>query len=58
MIDQLFIESDNLVIEDKNKDAYDDLIISLESGENILNLLICVCDQDSLSKNIIEKYEQ
>jgi tetratricopeptide (TPR) repeat protein len=62
MGDNLLIEPENLdnsvTSDDQNLDAYDDLIISIQSAENILNILICVCDQDSLREKIIQQYEE
>ncbi len=43
--------------EQKNEDAYDDLIVSIEAKERGLSLLIAVCDDVSFSNEIIAKYE-
>ena len=37
MENHLLVESENFTIEEKNRDAYDGLIVSLESNEDNVN---------------------
>ncbi|MBD2297543.1 tetratricopeptide repeat protein [Nostoc sp. FACHB-190] len=48
----------NELFEDaKNRDVYDDLIVSIEAKAHQLNLLIAVCDDASFRDEIIAQYE-
>ncbi|MBD2493849.1 tetratricopeptide repeat protein [Nostoc sp. FACHB-280] len=49
--------NDDLLIDDENRDAYDDLIVSIDAKANRLNLLIGVCDDASFRDEIIAQYE-
>jgi tetratricopeptide (TPR) repeat protein len=50
-------QNQNINPDEKNQDAYDDLIVSIEAGEGKLNLLIGVCDRDDFRNQIIYRYE-
>jgi tetratricopeptide (TPR) repeat protein len=41
----------------QNQDNYDDLLVSIEAGKDILNLLIAVCDDSDCRDRIISDYE-
>ncbi|GCL49587.1 G-protein-signaling modulator 2 [Microcystis aeruginosa NIES-3804] len=43
---------------DQNEREYEGLIVSLEANQERLNILICVCDQEKLRKDIIDRYSQ
>ncbi|MGH8001997.1 MAG: tetratricopeptide repeat protein, partial [Brasilonema sp.] len=46
-----------LLDDEENQDAYDDLIVSIEAKERGLNLLIGVCDDANFRDRIISHYE-
>nr|WP_232224256.1 tetratricopeptide repeat protein [Mastigocladopsis repens] len=46
-----------LLEDEENQDAYDDLIVSIEAKERGLNLLIGVCDDANFRDRIIAQYE-
>ncbi|NJM70582.1 MAG: tetratricopeptide repeat protein [Scytonema sp. RU_4_4] len=46
-----------LLDDEENQDAYDDLIVSIEAKEQGLNLLIGVCDDANFRDRIISHYE-
>ncbi|QLE58296.1 tetratricopeptide repeat protein [Nostoc sp. TCL26-01] len=48
---------EDLLTDDENRDAYDDLIVSIEAKAHRLNLLIGVCDDASSRDEIIAQYE-
>jgi len=41
----------------QNQDNYEDLLVSIEAGKDILNLLIAVCDDSECREQLISKYE-
>jgi tetratricopeptide (TPR) repeat protein len=41
----------------QNQDNYDDLLVSIEAGKDILNLLMAVCDDSDCRDRIISDYE-
>jgi len=41
----------------QNQDNYDDLLVSIEAGKDILNLLIAVCDDSDCRDRLIADYE-
>ena len=41
----------------QNQDNYEDLLVSIEAGEDILNLLIAVCDDSDCRDRLIADYE-
>ncbi|REJ42601.1 MAG: tetratricopeptide repeat protein [Microcystis flos-aquae TF09] len=43
---------------DQNEREYDGLIVSLEANQERLNILICVCDQEKLREEIIDRYSK
>jgi tetratricopeptide (TPR) repeat protein len=43
---------------DQNEREYEGLIVSLEANQERLNILICVCDQEKLRKEIIDRYSK
>ncbi|MDB9421762.1 tetratricopeptide repeat protein [Microcystis aeruginosa CS-563/04] len=43
---------------DQNKREYEGLIVSLEANQKRLNILICVCDQEKLREEIIDRYSK
>jgi tetratricopeptide (TPR) repeat protein len=49
--------NEDLLTDDDNRDAYDDLIVSIQAKEHGLNLLIAVCDDSSFRDEIIAQYE-
>jgi len=49
--------NDDLFTDDENRDAYDDLVVSIDAKANRLNLLIGVCDDASFRDEIIAQYE-
>ncbi|WP_066383715.1 MULTISPECIES: tetratricopeptide repeat protein [unclassified Anabaena] len=49
--------NEDLLPDDENRDAYDDLIVSIEAKAHRLNLLIAVCDNASFRDEIIAQYE-
>ncbi|MBD2486217.1 tetratricopeptide repeat protein [Aulosira sp. FACHB-615] len=49
--------NDDLLTDDENRDAYDDLVVSIDAKANRLNLLIGVCDDASFRDEIIAQYE-
>lgn len=48
----------NELTEQKNENAYEELVTVIESSEGTLALLIAVCDSRTLRTQIIERYEQ
>lgn len=44
-------------VNSQNQDNYDDLLVSIEAGKDILNLLIAVCDDSDCRDRIISDYE-
>ena len=50
-------QNKNLNPEEKNQDAFDDLIVSIEAGAGKFNLLIGVCDNADFWNKIIDRYE-
>ncbi len=42
----------------QNEESYDGLIVSIEAGQGVLNLLIAVCDDPTYRQEIIERYEK
>lgn len=57
MLNEGFSDDGELDDEQENQDAYDDLIVSIESEKRGLNLLIAVCDDAIFRDEIIDKYE-
>ncbi|MBD2201348.1 tetratricopeptide repeat protein [Calothrix sp. FACHB-1219] len=57
MLNEGFSDDGELDDEQENQDAYDDLIVSIESEKRGLNLLIAVCDDAIFRDDIIDKYE-
>ncbi|BCL35313.1 tetratricopeptide repeat protein [Nostoc sp. MS1] len=49
--------NEDLLVDEENRDAYDDLIVSIEAKAHRLNLLIAVCDDASYRDEIIAQYE-
>ena len=45
-------------ITDQNEREYEGLIVSLEANQERLNILICVCDQEKLREEIIDRYSK
>ena len=43
---------------DQNEREYEGLIVSLEANQGRLNILICVCDQEKLREEIIDRYSK
>ena len=43
---------------DQNEREYEGLIVSLEANRERLNILICVCDQEKLREEIIDRYSK
>ncbi|OCY13270.1 MAG: G-protein-signaling modulator 2 [Microcystis aeruginosa CACIAM 03] len=43
---------------DQNEREYEGLIVSLEANQERLNILICVCDQEKLREEIIDRYSK
>ncbi len=43
---------------DQNEREYEGLIVSLEANQEKLNILICVCDQEKLREEIIDRYSK
>ncbi len=43
---------------DQNEREYEGLIVSLEANKERLNILICVCDQEKLREEIIDRYSK
>ncbi|NCR42499.1 MAG: tetratricopeptide repeat protein [Microcystis aeruginosa W13-11] len=43
---------------DENEREYEGLIVSLEANQERLNILICVCDQEKLREEIIDRYSK
>ncbi|MBW4634262.1 MAG: tetratricopeptide repeat protein [Iphinoe sp. HA4291-MV1] len=53
-----FVQTNQELLDDEeNQDAYDDLIVSIEAKEQGLNLLIGVCDDANFRDRIISQYE-
>ena len=50
--------SNLIVLNEKNEDVYDRLIVSLEAGLGTLQLLIAVCDNSALKQEVISRYEE
>ncbi|MHC5821704.1 MAG: tetratricopeptide repeat protein, partial [Nostoc sp.] len=50
-------QNKNINPDQKNQDAFDDLIVSIEAGEGKFNLLIGVCDNADFRNQIIDRYE-
>ena len=46
------------IIIDQNEREYEGLIVSLEANQERLNILICVCDQEKLREQIIDRYSK
>jgi tetratricopeptide (TPR) repeat protein len=46
-----------LELNNQNQDNYDDLLVSIEAGKDILNLLIAVCDDTNCRDRLIAQYE-
>ncbi|NCQ86364.1 MAG: tetratricopeptide repeat protein [Microcystis aeruginosa W13-18] len=46
------------IIIDQNEREYEGLIVSLEANQERLNILICVCDQEKLREEIIDRYSK
>ena len=40
-----------------NEKAYDDLIVTVEASDEVLSLLLAVCDDPQLQNLIIQRYE-
>ncbi|MBD2346757.1 tetratricopeptide repeat protein [Anabaena subtropica] len=49
--------NEDLLADAENRDAYDDLMVSIEAKAHRLNLLIAVCDDASFRDEIIGQYE-
>lgn len=49
--------NEDLLADGENRDAYDDLMVSIEAKAHRLNLLIAVCDDASFRDEIIAQYE-
>jgi tetratricopeptide (TPR) repeat protein len=49
--------NEDLLEDAENRDAYDDLMVSIEAKAHRLNLLIAVCDDASYRDEIIAQYE-
>ncbi|MDB9423999.1 tetratricopeptide repeat protein [Microcystis aeruginosa CS-564/01] len=43
---------------DQNEREYEGLIVSLDANQERLNILICVCDQEKLREEIIDRYSK
>jgi len=43
---------------DQNEREYEGLIVSLEANQERLNILICVCNQEKLREEIIDRYSK
>ncbi|NEO97585.1 MAG: tetratricopeptide repeat protein [Symploca sp. SIO2E9] len=44
-------------VDNKNQKAYEDLLVSIEASEDILSLLIAVCDDNDCRLGVIQQYE-
>lgn len=49
--------SNLIVLNEKNADEYDRLIVSLEAGLGTLQILLVVCDNTALRQEVIQRYE-
>jgi tetratricopeptide (TPR) repeat protein len=49
--------SNLIVLNEKNADEYDRLIVSLEAGLGTLQILLAVCDNTALRQEVIQRYE-
>ena len=49
--------SNLIVLNEKNEDVYDRLIVSLEAGLGTLQILLAVCDNTALRQEVIQRYE-
>ena len=49
--------SNLIVLNEKNEDEYDRLIVSLEAGLGTLQILLAVCDNTALRQEVIQRYE-
>jgi len=49
--------SNLIVLNEKNADEYDRLIVSLEAGLGTLQILLAVCDNTALRQEVIQLYE-
>ena len=49
--------SNLIVLNEKNEDVYDRLVVSLEAGLGTLQILIAVCDNSALKQEVIRRYE-
>ncbi|MFZ4730093.1 MAG: tetratricopeptide repeat protein [Pseudanabaena sp.] len=49
--------SNLIVLNEKNEDEYDRLVVSLEAGLGTLQILIAVCDNSALKQEVISRYE-
>jgi tetratricopeptide (TPR) repeat protein len=50
-------KQENQDINEKNQDAFDDLIVSIEAGVGRLSLLIATCEDSNFRDEIIARYE-
>ena len=49
--------SNLIVLNEKNEDEYDRLVVSLEAGLGTLQILLAVCDNSALKQEVIRRYE-
>ena len=49
--------SNLIVLNEENANTYDRLVVSLEAGLGTLQILIAVCDNSALKKEVISRYE-
>jgi tetratricopeptide (TPR) repeat protein len=49
--------SDLIVLNEENANVYDRLVVSLEAGLGTLQILIAVCDNSAIKKEVISRYE-
>ena len=49
--------SNLIVLNEKNEDVYDRLIVSLEAGLGTLQILLAVCDNTAIKQEVIRRYE-
>ncbi|MDB9418864.1 tetratricopeptide repeat protein [Microcystis aeruginosa] len=52
------MNNDTSSIIDQNEREYEGLIVSLDANQERLNILICVCDQEKLREEIIDRYSK
>ncbi|MDZ8227763.1 tetratricopeptide repeat protein, partial [Nostoc sp. ChiVER01] len=50
-------QNKNINPNQKNQDAFDDLIVSIEAGAGKFNLLIGICDNADFRNQVIDRYE-